>query len=91
MVRDGLADEGTFEKGSKEGGSHAGNHETRVQAERREQGERPVYLRNNKGISVVGAEWEQLEEDMSEYSSVVGADDKLHTASSQQKFGFGSE
>lgn len=56
MVRDGLADEGTFEKGSKEGGSHAGNHETRVQAERREQGERPVYLRNNKGISVVGAE-----------------------------------
>ena len=40
MVREDLTDEGTLEKGLKEGGSHAGNHETRVQAERREQGER---------------------------------------------------
>lgn len=36
MVREGLADEGTSEKGLKEGGSQADNHETDACSSRKE-------------------------------------------------------
>ena len=45
MVREGLADEGTFEKGLKEGVSQADNHETDACSSRKER------TRGNAGLA----------------------------------------